>query len=79
MKIAGIPPSLSEIDADGNTKEIKTVKSCLLLGAQIQDNMTWSYHLEAGKGALLPETRKKTQYYEALRQVHPKKRQKAPH
>ena len=53
-KIKGNPPELTEHESDGSVKIIKNVKSCNLLGAKIQDNMTWREHMETGGGSPAP-------------------------
>ena len=58
-KLKGSPPVLQERETDGSLKTIKVKKSYTLLGAKIQDNMTWGEHTESGEEALLPMTRRK--------------------
>ena len=58
-KTPGHPPSLIERDHNSEEKVIYVQKDTRLLGATLQDNMSWSSHLENGADALLPEARQK--------------------
>ena len=57
-KISGHPPSLTVKDKKGKDKIISSGKYTRILGGNIADNLTWNYHLESGKEAVLPKVRK---------------------
>ena len=75
-KITGLPPSLVEQNPDGSQKQIKTKKDIRLLSMNLQDNMTWSAHMEEGQDALLPAARKKLGVLKHLGTLIPQKSRK---
>ena len=56
-RILGNPPQLSITKPDGSLKVITAAVSCRLLGANLNEDMTWRHHLELGEKALLPAVR----------------------
>ena len=68
-KTDGSPPSLLEPDENGEMIVIESLPVIKLLGANLQDNMGWSAHIETGPDALLPSLRKKTWDNETSQQV----------
>ena len=68
----GHPPTLSEFESDGTEKIIKAQSETRLLGANIQDNMSWKAHLDTGEEAMLPEARKKLGILKHLGKQAPK-------
>ena len=60
-RIGGSLPELTEFETDGTTKLIRAEKSCKLLGARIQDNMTWAGEIIL-KQVRKPSTQKQVQY-----------------
>ena len=57
-RTAGTPPTLIEMETDGTMKTIESQTETKLLGATVQDNITWNAHIDTGAEALLPDTRK---------------------
>ena len=56
-RIQGAPPQLSIVKPDGTLKVIVAKESCRLLGANINSDMMWKYHLEIGEKPVLPGVR----------------------
>ena len=57
-RITGQPPSLTVRDRAGNLKFLQAGKYTRLLGGNVSNNLTWTDHLTAGEGAILPKLRK---------------------
>ena len=72
----GNPPFLTETEADGSIKTIKSEQQCRLLGGTLQENMSWAAHLEWGEDALLPAARKKLGVLKHIGKSLPKKSKK---
>ena len=56
-RMTGEPPELKVINRQGHTEIIKDTQFCKILGASIQNNLTWHGHLELAKKAILPRIR----------------------
>ena len=52
-RITGLPPQISVVKPDGTLKIIEAKDSCKLLGANLNQNATWSHHLHSGDKPLL--------------------------
>ena len=59
MRITDTAPSLIEHNPHGLVKVITAQKDIKLLGITLQDNLTWSSHIENGTDALFPAAQKK--------------------
>ena len=57
-KTLGEPPSLLVEKAPGNFKLVKDTETSRILGANVQQNMLWSAHLETGPKAMFPQVRR---------------------
>ena len=57
-RLGGEPPSIIVTTEHGEQREIKDNTNFRILGANIQQNMGWSSHLETGKKAVFPKVRK---------------------
>ena len=54
----GVPPAIVVKDENNELVEMETVTSCILLGANIGQELTWWAHLVTGEKPLLPSLRK---------------------
>ena len=57
-KTRGEPPHLTVDTENGGRKVIRSSTQTRILGANLQENMTWQSHLETGPKAILPQMRK---------------------
>ena len=57
-RLGGTPPQLVITTPQGTLKELKDSKNFRVLGANIQQNMGWSRHLETGDKAVFPKVRR---------------------
>ena len=58
-KIKGEPPTLQTLTDKGESKEVKVMKSNILLGGTLQNDLKWRAHLESGEEPMLSNLRKK--------------------
>ena len=58
-KAKGVPLHLLTLTDKGNIKDIKVVRSNILLGGTLQDDLQWRAHFETGEEPLLSALRKK--------------------
>ena len=57
-KMTGEPPTLMVQNDIGEDKEILDSVYTRILGANVQNNMCWTAHLQSGKRSLFPQCRK---------------------
>ena len=66
-KTPGEPPVLNVVDKDGQNKEITSKKSCRILGANVQNSITWQEHLETGREVIVATSQKEPGHVEITR------------
>ena len=67
----GNPPSLRVEIKPGVWKDIMDSSTSRILGATLQNNMTWQAHLQTAEKAILPEARRKLGALYTLKKVLP--------
>ena len=72
-KLAGVPPTLTVQNSDGEWKMIVDKQDCRLLGATMRNNLSWQSHLVTAKKAVLPAARKILGALSTLKSKMPRK------
>ena len=68
-KIKGDPPHLDVSTDKGNIKRLNAKTQNIFLGANLQENLKWSAHIDSGEEPMLAHLRKKTWWSEAQCQI----------
>ena len=71
-RTAGSPTELEVENAAGQLETVRDSQYCRVLGATIQNNLTWIGHLEHAKKAILPEVRRNLGLLRSLRRKLPR-------